>query len=98
MVTQVSILRINITRLERRGRVAGTGTRGINVGRVRSAYNYAMKNPTRFITISEFAAQALEHEATWTPPCYKERIKWLHESAQMLRESGSQSLIEESAA
>lgn len=57
-----------------------------------------MKNPTRFITISEFAAQALEHEATWTPPCYKERIKWLHESAQMLRESGSQSLIEESAA
>jgi hypothetical protein len=49
----------------------------------------------RLITMAEFAAQALEHEAKWTPSCYKKRIEWLHDCAKMMRENGSQSLIGE---
>jgi hypothetical protein len=54
-----------------------------------------MEQRKQFITMAEFAAQALEHDAKWIPKSYPERIKWLHDCAKMMRENGSQSLIGE---
>lgn len=45
------------------------------------------------IRIAEFAAQAFEHEARWTPAYYKERIAWLHECAALMRQSTNPTMI-----
>jgi hypothetical protein len=47
----------------------------------------------REMRIAEFAAQAFEHEARWTPAYYKERIAWLLECAALMRQSTNPTLI-----